>query len=75
MAEDRYSLKLKCPVCSKLGDARVAENDGWAFMNSGSERRVESVSEGFAVTNHGRDRIEEMAFRCECGSVAESSLS
>ena len=74
MADDRYSLKLECPDCSKLGDAGVVENDGWRFMNRGPERRVESVSQGFTVINHGRDRIEEMEFRCECGAVAESRL-
>ena len=75
MADDRYSLRLECPDCNKSGKARIVENDGWTFMNSGPESRVESVSQGFAVINHGRDRIEEMAFRCECGAVAGSSLS
>ena len=75
MSRDRYNLILECPECNKTGKARVAENDGWSFAKGGAERRIESVSEGFTVTNHGRDNIAETAFRCNCGAVAESNLS
>ena len=75
MASDRYNLNVECPNCGKSGKAGVRENDGYSFMNSGSQRNVSSVSEGFTVVNHGRERIEEMAIRCECGTAAAISLS
>ena len=75
MSRDRYSRRLECPDCNKMGKANIVENDGWSFVKGGSERRVESVSQGFTVINHGRDNTEETAVRCECGADAEFGLS
>ena len=75
MASDRYNLNVKCSNCGKSGKAGVRENDGYSLMNSGPQRKVSSVSEGFTVVNHGTDRIEELEIRCECGTATATSLS
>lgn len=74
MGSDRYTLKVECSDCGKSGKANISENDGWSFMNSGPEREVSSVTEGFTVIDHGRRSIEKLAIRCECGSLAATSL-
>lgn len=70
MSRDRYSLRLKCPDCNKTGEAKIVDNDDWTFLNRGSEPRVESVSQRFALI----ENVKKMTFRCECGTVAETSL-
>ena len=72
MSRDRYRWQVECPNCGKTGEATIVENDGWS-LKGGLERRIESVSGGFAVINHGTDNPNETAFRCECG--AECSLA
>ncbi|TAY68444.1 hypothetical protein [Rhizobium leguminosarum] len=45
-ARDRWTIDLKCPVCGKIGEARVSQADGWEFERDQSTR-VDFTPEGF----------------------------
>jgi len=60
MAKDRYTLKIKCPVCDNEATLYITENDGWSFSNRGPERMITRI-EGNILECNGE-------FTCnECG--------
>lgn len=67
-AKDRYRIGLECLDCGKSGEAKISENDGWAFQNN-KGRQVDSVSEGFIIIDHGANHGQKTMIGCKCGSV------
>ena len=51
-ARDRWIRKLSCESCETNGEARVSQNDGWAFKNDPSTQ-VDSIIGKFKSEQNG----------------------
>lgn len=67
MPKDRHTIQIACPDCHSKGQARVADNDGWSFMNSGNERSVDAVTDGFVIVEEGGSWSKRPVVHCDCG--------
>jgi hypothetical protein len=67
-ASDRYTLDLKCPVCGNLGEVRIEENDGAAFLRD-PQRCIDRISPGFTVSG---ENMHTEYLCAECGVTANS---
>jgi len=65
-ARDRWTEKLKCPVCGLEGTARLSQLDGWSFM-SDQRTSVDECPRGFEPRNDGENGIR---FFCTKDNVA-----
>jgi hypothetical protein len=67
-ARDRWTDKLLCPNCGKIGEAKVSQNDGYAFMSDRSTQ-VDYCPPGFRPQEEGPHKV--VMFYCtECNVSA-----
>lgn len=52
---ESWTKNVECPDCGGSGQASVSENDNPATFHRVKARRIESVSAGFTIVNHGHD--------------------
>ena len=67
MSKDRHTIRTICHNCDRTGQARVTDDDGWSFANSGNERRVDSVTNGFIIIEEGGSWSRRPIVHCNCG--------
>jgi hypothetical protein len=65
---DQYIIRLRCPKCGKTGDAEVSE-DHHPYMHD-IEFHVDSLAEGFKVSNRGLDACDTEFMCAECRETA-----
>ena len=50
---DRWTEKLKCPKCGKVGEARLSQADINAFLRGDNKTSLDFLSEGFSSVGEG----------------------
>lgn len=62
-AKDRWNQNLECKTCGRSGEAKVSQEDGWAFKNDQSTS-VDFLPDGFGYTG-GTGFNDPVRFFCE----------
>ena len=75
MAKDRFKIPLKCPKCSKKGEASCEQEDGWAWVKGNDSTTVTNVTSGFSRVKKKSSWGEDVNFVCdECGELSANNI-
>jgi hypothetical protein len=52
-SRDKWTEKLKCPKCGKVGEARLSQAELYAFLRGDNKTSLDFLSEGFSSVGEG----------------------